>query len=333
MIDLYKVKYKVTVVGNDSRKYNITDYIQNIGWEENDKEISMRSSFTARNDKTSKGYLSSIIKPGCLVCIYAKVNDSSYEEVARGNVGTWNGINQSSSHDLKCTSYDELYNLQKSQDNFFFSSGTGTKARINKVLKAWKITLSSYDGPNKKHGKKAYKNKYLSDIILDILDDAFKKGGKRCIIRAEKGKIKVLPRGSNKDVYVFKANNTKVVNHTISIVNMVTRVKIIGKTKKKGKEKVIATVNGQTKYGIRQRIYTRGSDESLSAAKSAAKDIIKEDGKVEKEITVQSPDVPFIRKGDLVYMQVGSLKGYYYVMGVRHDADTSSMSMDIKKKG
>ena len=113
---------------------------------------------------------------------------------------------------------------------------------------------------------------------------------------------------------------------------MVTRVKIIGKEKKGGKNKVIATLNGSTKYGVRQRIYTRGADESLADAKSAAKAILDDDGDVKDEITVQAPDVPYVRKGDLVYLKIGSIKGYYYVLGVRHDADTCSMSMDLEKK-
>ena len=69
MLDLSKIKYRVVVMDETGRQYNIKNYIENLGWEENENEISVRSSFTARNDQTSKGYLSSIIKPGCLVGI------------------------------------------------------------------------------------------------------------------------------------------------------------------------------------------------------------------------------------------------------------------------
>ncbi|MCI8771032.1 MAG: hypothetical protein HFH73_07760 [Lachnospiraceae bacterium] len=332
MVDICELKYKVVVVDGKGGRNNITDYIENLGWEENDKEISVHSSFTARNDNTSKGYLSSLIKPNCLMIIYADGDGSGFREVARGSVATWEHTRQNSAHALRCTAYDSLYNLQKSQDNFFFPSGTGTKARIEKVLNKWGISLGKYDGPNKKHGKKKYQNKYLSDIILDILDDSAKKGSSKCIIRQEKGKTQIIKRGSNKDIYLFKGSNTKITNHLISIADMVTRVKIIGKEKKGGKNKVIAVLNGSTKYGVRQRIYTRGADESLADAKSAAKAILDDDGDAKDEVTVQAPDVPYVRKGDLVYIKIGSIKGYYYVLGVRHDADTCSMSMDLEKK-
>lgn len=330
MIDIATVKYRVIVVDSKKNRYNITDYLENLAWQENEGEISMQTSFSVRNDKTSKGYLSKLIKPGSLIIVSAKHDKKKYEEVARGYVVTWNPTNQNSSHDLRCTCYDDLYNLQKSQDNFYFRSGTGTKTRIQKVLKKWKIPIGAYQGPNKKHGKKRYQGKYLSDIILDILDDAVKKGGKKCVLRMKNGKVTVVSRESNSEIYVFKSNNTKVVNNSRSTADLVTRVKVIGKAKKKGKNRVVATLNGLTKYGVRQRIYTRGSDETIKQAKKAAKEILAESGDIKQDITVQSPDVPYIRKGDTVYMQVASVKGYYDVKSIQHDAATMSMTMSLE---
>lgn len=330
MVDIATLKYRVIVVNNKGKKYNITDFVENLGWDENDGEISQRITFQARNDKTAKGYISTLCKLGNLIYVSAKDGKKKYKEVARGSVITWEPSNQNSSHDVKCTCYDNLYNLQKSQDNFFFRSGTGTKARINKVLKRWKIKLGTYKGPTQKHGKKRYQAKYLSDILLDILDDAVKKGGKKSILRMEKNKVAVLPYGSNDDIYVFTSANTKIVSKSWSTADLVTRVKVIGKSKKSDKNKVVATLNGLTKYGIRQRIYTRGSDETLKAAKKAGQEILDESGDVDKSVTVQAPDVPYIRKGDIVYLKIGSNKGYFNVKGIQHDADTCSMTMDLE---
>lgn len=51
---------------------------------------------------------------------------------------------------------------------------------------------------------------------------------------------------------------------------------------------------------------------------------------IDEEITVQAPDVPFIRKGDLVYIMIGSAQNYYFVVGIRHDCDNYSMTMDLE---
>ena len=330
MVDMATVQYKVMVSGSKNKKYNITSFIENLSWEENKNGISGRITFTCRNENTKKGYLAQLVKLGCPVFVYAKDSKRKYIEVARGTVVTWTPANQSSSHDFKCVCYDSLYNLQKSQDNFFFRSGTGTKTRINKVLSKWEVPLGRYEGPDKKHGKKKYQNKYLSDILSGILDDAAKKGGKKSVIRMEKGKVSIIPEGSNKDIYVFKGNNINAAVRERSTDGLVTRVKITGKSKEKGRDKVVAVLDGLTQYGVRQRIYNRSSDESVKDAKKAAQEILNENGTAGLEASVESPDVPYICKGDMVYVQTKGLKGYFIVSGVQHNASSCSMSMDLK---
>lgn len=330
MIDVSKITYRVVAVNEKGKQYDIKDYIQNLGWEENENEISARLSFTAKNDKTSKGYLSSIIKPGCLIGVFASVGNLLNEEVARGYVESWNPMEKNSGNNLKCTCYDELYKLQKSQDNRYYPSGTGTKSAIQGIFDDWELPQGSYEGPNVSHGKLVYNNKYLSDIILELLDDAVKKGAEKCIIRVSKGYTSVIPKGGNKKVYVFRADNTQSFNQSISTENLITRVKVVGQADDDGKSSIEATVNGLTKYGIRQRIYTRGSDETLSDANSAAREILNNEGKIVRKMVVQCPDVPFIRKGDLVYIMRSSMSGYYYVQSIRHDADVYSMTMELE---
>lgn len=331
MIDLSNIKYRVVVMDEAGNQYNIKDFIHNLGWEENKNEIAVRSSFTAKNDNTSKGYLQDIIKPGCLVGIFATDDATLNEEVARGYVETWNPVEKNSGNDLKCTCYDELYKLQKSQDNRYYPSGTGTKSALQGIFNDWEIPQGDYEGPNVTHGKTVCNNKYLSDIILEFLDDAEKKGGGKSIIRAAKGHVDVIKRGGNKDVYVFSVDNTQSFSQSVSTEDLITRVKVVGKADDDGRRSVDATLNGSTQYGIRQRIYVRGSDETLADAKSAAQEILDGEGKIKRNMTVQSPDVPFIRKGDLVYIMSGSVSDYYYVTSIQHNADAYSMTMELEK--
>lgn len=329
MVDLSRIKYRVVVMDEAGNQYNIKDFIQNLGWEENENEISVRSSFTARNDKTSKGYLSRIIKPGCLVGIFA-TDGSLDEEVARGYVETWNPVESGSGNNLKCTCYDELYKLQTSQDNRYYPSGTGTKPAIQGIFDDWGIPQGGYEGPNASHGKTVYNNEFLSDIIIKLLDDAAKRGQEKCMLRAAKGRVSVIPRGGNKTVYVFRPDNTQSFSQTISTADLITRVKVVGRADDDGRRSVEATLNGRTEYGIRQRIYTRGADETLDDAKTAARQILDQEGGIEKEMSVQGPDVPFIRKGDLVYIMSSSISDYYYVKSIRHNADACSMTMELE---
>ena len=63
---------------------------------------------------------------------------------------------------------------------------------------------------------------------------------------------------------------------------------------------------------------------------SASQEILDENGNIDRKISVQGPDVPFIRKGDLVYLMAGTSEGYFFVKGIRHDADTNSMTMNLE---
>ena len=330
MIDVANIKYRLVVMTEDKKQYNIKEFVENLGWEENDGELAVRISFTAKNDKTSAGLISSLAKPGCLVGVFAS-HGSIDEEVARGYITDWKPTLSGSKDKFDVTCYDELYNLQESQELIYYSSGIGTKSAITKIFDDWQIPMDKYEGPDVTHGKLAYKTEMLSDVLLDILDDAKKKGGGSAMIRAAKGKVSVIEWGSNTTVYHFEADNTKQVSHKKSTSGMITRVKIIGQEDDDGRSSVEAVVNGLTKFGVRQKIYIRGKDDSVSDAQSAAQEIIDEKGQVKEDITVQAPDIPFIRKGDLVHITVGTLKDYYYVRGIRHDADSGSMTMDLKK--
>lgn len=330
MIDISKIKYRLVVMTESKKQYNIKEFVEDLGWEENDGELATRISFTAKNEKTSAGLISSLAKPGCLVGVFA-TDGSIDEEVARGYVTDWKPLLSGSKDKVDITCYDELYNLEESQDLIYYSSGIGTKSAITQIFDNWQIPTEKYDGPDVTHGKLAYKTESLADVLLDILDDAKKKGGGDAFIRAAKGKVSVLQWGSNKTVYQFEADNTKQVSHKMSTAGMITRVKVIGQEDDDGRSSVEAVVNGQTKFGIRQKIYVRGKDDSVSDAQSAAQDIINDKGQVDEEITVQSPDVPFVRKGDLVHITAGTLNDYYFVKGIRHNADSMSMTMDLKK--
>lgn len=330
MIDISKIKYRLVVMTESKKQYNIKEFVEDLGWEENDGELAVRISFTAKNEKTSAGLISSLAKLGCLVGVFA-TDGSVDEEVARGYVTSWKPLLSGSKDKVDITCYDELYNLEESQDLIYYSSGIGTKSAITQIFDNWQIPTEKYDGPDVTHGKLAYKTESLADVLLDILDDAKKKGGGDAFIRAAKGKVSVLQWGSNKTVYHFEVDNTKQISHKMSTAGMITRVKVIGQEDDDGRSSVEAVVNGQTKFGIRQKIYVRGKDDSVSDAQSAAQDIINDKGQVDEEITVQSPDIPFVRKGDLVHITAGTLNDYYFVKGIRHNADSMSMTMDLKK--
>jgi len=330
MEDLSQIRCALRAMDENGIQHDVSSYVQSLGWEENENELSVRLSFSLMNEETPDGFLSDLIKPGCRAAVYAAGGTRPEEEAAGGYVETWAAEEKNSGSILRCTCYDGLYRLQKSQDSRYIPSGTGTRQAVQDALDDWEISRGEYLGPDEAHGKTVFNNRYLSDIILSLLDDAAKKGGERCIIREEQGKACIVPRGGNRTVYVFEPENMQSCVRSVSTADLITRVKVVGQADDDGKHSVEAVLNGLSGYGIRQRIYTRGSDESLKDAEQAAQEILDTEGKIKREMSVQAPDVPWIRKGDRIYFRNGPETGYYYVKGIRHDADAHSMSMDLE---
>lgn len=334
MIDISKIKYRLVIMDENGKQYNIKDFVDTLGWEEPKNQLATRITFTCRNTESAEIVMDQVAKIGCLVGVFASLdggNDGLDDEVARGYITMVKPKSSLDQEMLTIRCYDDLYNLQQSEDNMFFSEGMDTEDIISHVFTTWGIPMETYDGPHERHAKKAYKTEKLSDIVLDTLDDAAKKGAAKCIVRANKGRISVLPRGSNQKVYCFDVTNATAMDYSISTEGMVTRVKIIGKEDDDGKTSVEAVLDGKTEFGVRQEIKTRSEDDSLEDAKTEAQQLLDEEGIPQKDISLKSPDIPWVRKGDLIYINGGYLKGYYYIAGISHDAENGTMDMDIEE--
>ena len=63
MIDPLKYSYYLVLVTEKKKKYDITNFVEDLGWEELENELAARLSCTVKNDKTTKGRISSLSKP------------------------------------------------------------------------------------------------------------------------------------------------------------------------------------------------------------------------------------------------------------------------------
>lgn len=184
MINPMKYKYLVAIMTADKKAYDITQFVEDVSWEEGEDQLAARISFSAKNDKTSKGRISSLAKPGCYAALLYSYNGGKNAEATRGKIVEWNPSARTSGEKFKVKAYDVLYDLQESQDHVYFSAGVKTKSAIVQVLKRWGIKVTSYSGPNVKHGKLAYKSEKLGTVVVKILKEAKKKGGIEACLRS-----------------------------------------------------------------------------------------------------------------------------------------------------
>lgn len=332
MIEPVKYRYTLILVTEKGKAYDISDFVEGLSWEEPERELAARITFRAKNDKTSKGRLSALAKPGCYVYVMYAYKNKSLKEAVRGMIAEWNPSAKASEEQLRVKAYDDLYSLQESQDHVYYSAGVGTRSAITQLLKKWGIKMGTYTGPDVTHGKLLYKSEKQSAIVLKILDEAKKKGGGKGFLRGVKGKVSVMKYGGNQTIYHFaQSENLLSVSHKVSTAGMATRVKVVGEEDDEGRRPVEATVDGEIKYGIRQKLVTRGTDETLDDAKKAAQEILDEDGKLDRQRTIKSVDIPAVRKGDMIHLKSSTGSGYFHVLGISHDCSSMTMTMDIKK--
>ena len=95
-------------------------------------------------------------------------------------------------------------------------------------------------------------------------------------------------------------------------------------------KKMKAKVDGLTEFGIRQIISPMQEGQSLKTAKKLAERVIAEKGVIERSIRLSCNDLPFLRKGDVVYVDIGTSVGYFDVIGVTHEADSYTMTLNLE---
>ena len=327
-VDLSKISYYLIAALPDGRQIHLENIAENIAWEGNEKELAVRLNLTIRDIPFEGGRLSQALALCTIVYLFADWGNGQ-QEIFRGTVWGWEH-SRIEDDSIVLTCYDLLFYLQKSTDSRYYTKGKTTQSVISDILTSWNVPVGEYTGANVTHQKMLYKSKTISAILTETLDAARKLGGAKSIIRASKGKADIVKRGGNADIYAFTADtNLTASKDKYTMTNLVTRVVVTGKDDSSGRPKVEAVIDGKTEYGILQQHVAMGSS-SLTDAKKEAQELIDEKGKPERTITLQSPDFPLIRKGDRIYAKADGLSGYFYVLGVSHNATTMTMQMEVE---
>ena len=330
MAETKKVPTYTVYIISDSTKYNVTNAVLGIDRSEPDGQIAQRATIRLANVKVGDKWLSSLLKARNRVFIYA--NDGAKEaEVFRGYL--WSRVRNDAidENELKYVCYDNLIYFQESEDSLYFASGKSTKDVMASICEKWEIKLQ-YDYDSITHTKLPLRG-CLSDIFTaDILDLVKKKTKKKYVILSEKDTMIVRPVGANQEVYHFEAG--KNVTRTASgwsMEGVITRVIIVGKADKDDREPIEATVDGETsEYGTLQKIQKKDDNTTLEDAKKEAQNVIDEFGKPKWEYQVEAPDVPWIRKGDKIYVSAGDISGYRIITEIERESTEKLMTMTLE---
>lgn len=325
-MDIKDIKYEIKALLKDGRLIDITGAGLSVSRQEGAEEIAQRATLSLAQAEMDKGkYLNELLPLCTVIILYA-----DGRETFRGKV--WEvEYSSGSQKTINIICYDNFMYAQNSKDNSYYASGKSTKDIVGNICSTHGIKLN-YTYGNIKHAKVLYKSIDISEQILRTLEDAQSKLKDKFVARYEKDTLYISKQGQNSDVYVFEAaKNVISASQRDSMDGLVTKVIVVGKEDSKGRQKIEATLKGKTEYGTLQEIVQRDSNNTIEKARDEAQKILDERGTPKKTISVETVDVPAVKKGDKVKIKAGNLNGCYYVKGVNHYEHNRTMTMELEK--
>lgn len=323
MLDISKIRHSVVLYTDTGEKILLDRLVQSLTLEEHPKQLAQKVSLTLANHLSNGKRISDAVK--LLSKLYVFAND---QELFRGVVWEW-APKDSLNEELEIIAYDNLIYMQNSEDDQFYSAGMSSQTLASGILAPLGIPLD-YKWIHITHDKKKYQARKFSDMVLDVLEDVRKLKGGKYIVRGETGRIVVNYPGTNTEIYVFEAINVISTSMQLSVDGVVTKVLVYGRQNDNTRNGVEATMEGAMEYGLLQKVIYREQNQSIGEAKEEAWTLLAEQGKPVPKCSLKAPNVPFLRKGDKVKVEAGSLSGYYFIMGVTHNATSGIMTLELE---
>lgn len=326
-IDISKIEYDVELLTADGRRWLLNAALISLQWEESKNELAQRVNLELANIKIGESQIITLAKLNCGIFVYSKWGGQK-ELLLQGAIWEWH-YTHSSEKTIALTAYDNLIRLQKSKDFKYYTAGQTTQTILGDICSSWGIPYEYRWGASMTHEKKVFNGDKISDMIITLLDEVRKRTGNRYVALLKNGKLVICGYGANSTVYRFDGKNTVSVSDKLSISNLVTQVKVLGKQDDDGRAAVQAIVKGDLSFGVLQEIVRTDSDKDTAAATTEANTILQERGQPERTTTVIVPDLPFTRKGDRVEIKTASLNGIFYVTAVTHNATQRKMTLTL----
>lgn len=328
----YNPKYTVAIITKNNTKYNVTGAITKLQLKENDGEIAQHAEITLVNVEVNGSYLSGLINVRDRVYIYANDGEKT-EEVFRGYVFT-RPYSSSRKKELTLDCYDNLIYFQESEDYQYFSAGYSTKSVCGSICEKWGIKLV-YNFESITHPKLPLRGTLADIFLTDLLAEVKKKTGKKSVMRSIQDVVHIDHVGANTTIYkLYRGKDGTVTdtNSEITMKGMITKVIILGKEDDNERAAVEDTVSKNTDiYGTLQKILSSSSGTNLAEVKTEATELIEENSVPKEKFRVTAVDIPWIHKGDKVYVFAGDMSGYFIVLSITHSYNDKTMTLEVER--
>lgn len=337
-LDLRSISYRIIVYPRNKAPIDITTLCESIHHKERDGSFVAVLDVKLKNIKEREhGWMHSNVAVTTPVRLQATEDQSKWTTIFNGLIYRWQ--THAKGHEIELTAYDLLYPLMQSEDHYYFSEGTTGRARIEHIAKDKGVKLAPIKGLIEKLPKKVATGS-IARTIEEIVEENNKKTKDKALVRAdENGRLYAFIMGKNEVVYEITDWSITDSSHEESIEDLVTIVKVYGNSEKDDKRPPVkATHRRNTSLGEITRIVQSGADDKGEADKEA-KEILDEYSKPKKTVRITTPDIPFLRKGDLLRVATGTVGGFkdgkqvplpFIAKDIQRDVSKRTMTIELE---
>lgn len=230
-----------------------------------------------------------------------------------------------SGRELRISCYDRLIYLTGSRDSSYFSAGNTTHSVVSHICAKWDMPLE-YTYASCTHASLSYRALSVAEQLKRTLDAAAAVTGEGYMLRMEGDRLHVGRRGEGGVKCEIARASAVSYTHRRTLSDIVTRVVVVTGDGE-GPVKTSATLDGDTSLGIIQQVVD-GAGMSLKDARAQAEQLLRERGAPEETITLKCLDMPALRRGDRVRVELGSISGEFDVLSAIH-TDARVMSLEL----
>ena len=308
-------------------------------WEELAGELAVRVQARLPNLKTSHGYVHELLALGTRLMLLADWGQGP-REVWRGRVWTWR-YTDSGAATVEVTAYNDLIYLQQSEDDRVYPPGISATNVIQDILREWGIgTIGTVQLANVPLPQLVWRGAKVSQMLLDVLEHIFDRGGGAWILRSRLGMLEIVQPGQNTPVYSFGTDHVEEFSDEQDMHDLVTEVRILASANDLGlgddvpvRPEIIEVKTGRQEFGLLRAIVRDPGPDSPVTAQQLAYRLLGERGVPRRVRRLTAPDLPFLRRGDLIHVRAGTIDGRYAITGIQHDAERRKMQITIDTSG
>lgn len=304
---------KIEVIYKD--KYYFGDLVKSITLEDSLDEIAYRAIVTLEYTK----YFPRDIALGQDIRISGYLYGQHEFKPYLHNAVLWEIESNWQTHkELTLVIYDKCIYM-KSEEEYLWQAGLTATKRIQKYLQDLGLKIGTLEDTKVKLPKTIYRAQSILSMVRDDLRVTVTKGGDMYRLYMSPNGVELRKLGSNLGsngkTYEFSTEgnvNIFEISQKRTLENMISKVKVLGNAPDDMKSPLLATITGDTQYGVVQKILQDNDVDNVSEAKEKAKLLLS--GK-EETFTFTTICIPQIRAGDKVRLNTMEL----IVYEVRHE--------------